>query len=190
MSWTGGGPLFPPLDSSRQARWTDRRTCVLPVTLAKGAYYRVGINSTSHRNFQAGDNTPVPPSAIYFATSGATDEINQRVRVPEVAKIEPKSDATDVDPAVTALRVTFNMRMGEGMSWTSLGAEERFPKLAAGQQASWSSDGLTCTLPVTLEAGRDYALSLNSRDHINFQSEWGVPLAPVKYKFSTRSAAK
>ncbi len=40
MSWTGGPPLFPPTDESRPARWTDARTCVLPVSLKKASYYQ------------------------------------------------------------------------------------------------------------------------------------------------------
>jgi hypothetical protein len=186
MSWTSGSH-FPP---ATPGRWIDRRTCVLPVTLAKGTYYRVGINSSRYRNFKANDSTPVPAAAIYFVTAGATDEVNERVRVPEIATLTPKQDATGVDPAITELRVTFDVRMGEGMSWTWSGAGERFPKPPAGKQATWSADGLTCSLPVALDPGREYELGLNNRDHVNFQSEWGVPLAPVVYKFSTRAAGK
>ncbi|MGH7140086.1 MAG: M56 family metallopeptidase, partial [Pirellulales bacterium] len=52
MSWTGGAPLFPPVDKSREVRWTDARTCVLPVKLQGASYYRVGINSSNHQNFR------------------------------------------------------------------------------------------------------------------------------------------
>jgi len=45
-------------------------------------------------------------------------------------------------------------------------------------------------LPVTLEPGHEYRLGFNSPSHINFQTEWGVPLEPVVYKFSTRRAEK
>jgi hypothetical protein len=31
-----------------------------------------------------------------------------------------------------------------------------------------------------------YRLGLNSLKHINFQSKWGVPLAPIVYEFRTR----
>ena len=33
--------------------------------------------------------------------------------------------------------------------------------------------------------GRDYEIGINSPSHINFQSQWGVPLAPVVYRFRT-----
>src|ERR1039457_1964424 len=53
MSWTGGGPEFPPSPEGRQAHWRDKRTCVLPAKLERGHHYRVGINSTSYQNFSS-----------------------------------------------------------------------------------------------------------------------------------------
>jgi len=184
MSWTGGAPLFPASDKSRKPRWVDARTCVLPVKLAAGSYYRVGINSTSFRNFQSRDSVAAPPSVIYFATKGASEEVASRVQVPEIVSLDPANGATDVDPATQTLRVTFNMPMGKGMSWT--GSGPKFPKDRG--KASWSSDGRTCTLPVSLEAAHAYRLGLNSQIHINFQSEWGVPLRPVVYTLTTRGS--
>jgi hypothetical protein len=186
MSWTGGPPLFPPLDKSRQPRWTDKRTCVLPVKLEAGAYYRLGINSSSHQNFRAKEGAPAATTALYFSTKGATEEVEGRVRVPTIVMIEPQNGANDVDPDTKSLRVTFNIAMGEGMSWT--GGGESFPKIPGGKPASWSDDGLTCTLPVALEPDHDYQLGLNSVSHNNFQSKWGVPVEAVIYKFHTRPA--
>jgi beta-lactamase regulating signal transducer with metallopeptidase domain len=186
MSWTGGPPLFPPIDESRQARWTDARTCVLPVKLQKGAYYRLGVNSTGYQNFRGSDGVPVPPSVIYFTT---TDAVERRVRAPKIVAIHPENGAMDVDPENQALRVTFDMPMEGGMSWT--GGGPHYPGSSPdGKKASWSKDAKTCTLPVVLESGHDYQLGLNSLSHINFQSKWGVPLAPVVYKFRTRAAKK
>lgn len=188
MSWTGGAPLFPPVDKTREARWTDARTCVLPVKLEAGSYYRVGINSSSYQNFRGSHGAAAEAAAIYFVTRGASDDVKARVRVPLIVAVEPKNGAADVDPATTALRVTFDVPMGEGMSWTGGGA--KFPKLLDGQSAKWSDDGLTCTLPVALEADHDYELGLNSARHNNFQSQWGVPLERVDYKFHTRTAKR
>lgn len=186
MSWTGGESLFPPIDKTRKARWTDKRTCVLPVRLEEGHYYRLGINSSSFRNFRSRAGVPVPPSAIYFCTRGATAAIERRLRVPKIVKIDPANGATNVDPSARVLRVTFDMPMGEGMSWTGGGAT--FPSSPAGMTAAWSKNGLTCTLPVTLEPNHDYRIGLNSLSHINFQSKWGVPLEPVPYTFHTGGA--
>jgi beta-lactamase regulating signal transducer with metallopeptidase domain len=94
MSWTGGPPLFPPTDDSREARWTDARTCVLPVKLAKGAFYRLGINSTSHLNFRDAGGTPAACSVIAFATAGANDALERRVRLPKIVALSPKNGST------------------------------------------------------------------------------------------------
>lgn len=183
MSWTGGPPLFPPVDKTREPRWINARTCELPVKLEAGTYYRLGINSSGYQNFRGAGGDAAESSAICFATRGASEEVRSRVHVPVIVAIEPKNGAGDVDPAKTELRVTFDVPMGEGMSWTGDG--ERFPKIADGQAAKWSDDGLTCTLPVALERGHDYELGLNNTRHNNFQSKWAVPLDPVVYKFRT-----
>lgn len=187
MSWTGGAPLFPPIDESRKPRWTDARTCVLPVKLAAGSYYRLGVNSTGAKNFQSKSGQSAPPAVLYFATKGADAEVEARVKAPRIASLSPENSAADVDPNTDSLRVTFDTPMDEGMSWTGGGAQ--FPKLAEGKKPSWSADGLTCTLPVALEPDHEYQLGLNSLEHINFQSRWGVPLKPAVYKFRTRAKA-
>lgn len=187
MSWTGGAPLFPPVDESRKPRWTDACTCVLPVKLAAGGYYRLGVNSTGAKNFRSETGQAAPPAVLYFATKGADAETEARVKAPRIASISPENGAADVDPNTDSLRVKFDIPMDEGMSWT--GGGPQFPKLAEGKKPSWSADGLTCTLPVSLEPNHEYQLGLNSLEHINFQSRWGVPLKPAVYKFRTRAKA-
>ena len=183
MSWTGGGPEFPELDKSRKANWIDKRTCVLPVSFKEGSYYRVGINSKSNLNFKSADGEACPPAAIFFTTKGATPDLLSRVQLPKIVELVPANEADNVSPSTTEIRVTFDVSMGEGMSWT--GGGESFPKLSKDQKAQWSNDGLTCTLPVSLLPNHDYRIGLNSLSHNNFQSKWGVPLVPVEYSFRT-----
>ncbi len=189
MSWTGGPPLMPPIDEARQARWINARTCVLPVKLEKATFYRVGINAPSFKNFSDKSGMPAPVSAIYFTTAGATEELKARARGPKLVKLSPANGAKDVDPATTELVATFDMPMSDGMSWT--GSGPNFPQQSAdGKEAHWSADGLTCTLPVSLEPNHDYRLGLNSPSFKNFQSKWGVPLDDVIYEFHTRGKGK
>jgi beta-lactamase regulating signal transducer with metallopeptidase domain len=188
-SWTGGGEFYPPSSPDASAVWTDKRTCVLPVRLEKGAFYRVGINSTSHQNFRSAMGVPAPTAAIYFATAGAKGSVTAKVREPKVAAMAPKNGAEDVDAGLKVLRVTFNVPMDPGgFSWT--GGGPTFPPIPEGQKPRWSRDGKTCTLPVQLSAGTKYELGLNSISHKNFASKWGVPLAPVRYQFKTTGDAK
>ena len=183
MSWTGGPPEFPPMDDSRKAQWVDDQTCILPVKLAKGSFYRLGLNSKSYRNFKSADGIPLPPMALYFVTVGASKEVTDKVHLPKPVKFEPANGADSVDPATTQISITFDIPMGAGMSWVGSGAE--FPTLVEGKKGTWSTDKLTCTLPVTLEPIHNYTIGVNSLDHNNFQSESGVQVAPVVYNFKT-----
>jgi hypothetical protein len=184
FSWTGGGPDYPPILEGQKPKWRDKRTCVLPVKLVAAHYYRVGINSTSFQNFRSQEGEPARPSAIYFTTQGASDELKRKVSRPTIVGLEPKNGSKDVDPGLKELRVEFNVPMGEGFSWT--GGGPQFPTIPDGKKPYWSEDHKTCFLPVELKPGSDYRLGLNSPSHKNFQSSGGVPLDPVSYSFSTR----
>jgi beta-lactamase regulating signal transducer with metallopeptidase domain len=186
-SWTGGGEFYPPSPPGAGPVWIDKRTCVLPVRLKKGSFYRVGINSTSYQNFRSEMGVPAPTSAIYFATEGASRAVASRVRAPKVVKMVPENGATDVKPTLKMIRVTFDLPMGEGFSWT--GGGPTFPG-GTGQVPRWSPDGRTCMLPVQLKPGSKYELGLNSVSHKNFTSKWGVPLEPVHYTFATQGPAE
>jgi beta-lactamase regulating signal transducer with metallopeptidase domain len=189
FSWTGSGPNYPPTPEGSGATWVDKRTCILPVQLKRGSFYRVGINSSSYQNFRSATGVPAETAAIYFATRGATRGIASRIRVPEVVELEPENDSTNVDPAINTLRVTFNLPMDTGgFSWT--GGGPTFPAIPQGAKARWSRDGRTALLPVKLEPGKRYELGLNSVSHKNFASRWGVPLAPVRYEFKTSGDAR
>ena len=187
-SWTGSGPNFPPSPEGSTAVWKDKRTCVMPVELKKGMFYRVGINATSFQNFKSELGVPAETTAIYFVTEGANRGVANRVRVPKVVKSTPEIGATDVDPRLSLLSVTFDVAMDPGgFSWT--GGGPSFPAIPEGQKPRWSRDGKTCTLPVKLEPGKNYELGLNSVSDKNFASKWGVPLEPVRFEFTTAGDA-
>jgi beta-lactamase regulating signal transducer with metallopeptidase domain len=186
MSWTGGGPQFPTRPEGQKAQWRDKRTCVLPVKLEAAHFYRVGINSKSYQNFSSSHGLAALPSAIFFTTQGASDELKAMTLVPQVVKLEPYNGAQNVSPAVTELRVTFSVPMGGGCSWCTVsddGAD--YPKGPEGKRVYWTEDKKTCVLPVELKPGMTYRLSLNAPEFKNFQSAGGVPLEPVEYTFKT-----
>lgn len=185
MSWTGQPPLFPEIDTSGKVGWVDKVTCALPVKLEAGKFYRIGINSESHQNFSSEEGVPVPPTAIYFVTEGATEEVKAMATRPQVTRLDPADGATNVDPARKQISVTFNVPMGKSMSWT--GRPASFPDTPGGRGATWSDDGRTCTLPVELQPNRHYRLGLNSPSFRNFQTEFGIPLEPVDWEFQTQS---
>lgn len=182
MSWTGGGPEYPNITS--RPNWRDARTCVLPVALEAGKFYRAGINSTSFQNFRSAAGYPAQPSAIYFTTKGASADLQAKTQKPQIVSVEPPNGSTGVDPNIKEIRVTFNVPMGGGMSWTGGGAN--FPEIPQGQRIHWTDDRKTCIRPVSLKPNWTYRLGFNSPSHKNFQSAGGVPLDPVRYQFSTK----
>jgi|GEM_PF-1601399 beta-lactamase regulating signal transducer with metallopeptidase domain len=182
MSWTGGPPLFPPTNPDKDAYWLNKRTCVLPVELEKGSFYRLGLNSKSFQNFRNTKGIPIPPTSLFFVTEGAAQDVKDRVRVPKVVKFDPENGDQKVDPITTHIRLTFDVPMGGGMSWT--GGGEDFPG-TDDEPAEWSEDKLTCTMPVKLKPNHEYRVGVNSLNHNNFQSEWGIQVVPVIYSFKT-----
>ena len=183
MSWTGGGSEFPATPSGKHAMWRDKRTCVLPVKLVAGHRYRVGINSPSFRNFRSVAGVSIPATAIFFTTTGASEEAETSTKPPKVLSMNPANGAQDVSPSLTMLSVTFDMVIGEGCSWTGGGPE--FPTISEGRRPYWTKDHKTCVLPVTLKPDRNYRLGLNSVSFKNFQSAGGIALEPMTYTFRT-----
>ncbi|MGI8906973.1 MAG: Ig-like domain-containing protein [Candidatus Sumerlaeaceae bacterium] len=182
MSWTGGGPEFPKIPEGAKGYWRDKRTCILPVQLQPGSSYRVGINAPSFQNFKSVAGVPAPQAVLTFRTRGSAPAGG--AKAPQIVSMTPANGATAVDPALSAIQVTFDTPMGSGMSWT--GGGSAYPKTPDGQRPGWSADKKTCTLPVKLEANHQYQLGLNSVSFKNFTSEAGVPLEPVVYTFKTR----
>ena len=86
---------------------------------------------------------------------------------------------------IKELRVTFNVPMDAGFSWT--GGGEHYPKIPEGKGPSWTKDHKTCILPVELQPDWEYRLGLNSLSFKNFQSAGGIPLEPVEYSFKTKN---
>jgi len=189
-SWTGGGPDYPPMPPGAKPKWLDKRTCILPVELNAGHYYRVGINSKSYHGFSSIHGVAALPAALFFTTEGASQELVAKTRIPQVVRMEPKNGARNVRTDLAEVRVTFNMRMGDGFSWCTAGDDDHdFPKGRPGQGPHWMADKMTCVLPVTLRPGMTYRISLNAPEFKNFQSEAGVPLEPVAYSFTTSGEA-
>ncbi|MBI5092902.1 MAG: Ig-like domain-containing protein [Candidatus Hydrogenedentes bacterium] len=102
---------------------------------------------------------------------------------PAIVTSTPINGATNVDPRITEIRVTFNVPMGGGFSWTGGGAN--FPSGPPGAKPYWTPDRKTCVLPVALKPNWSYRFGLNSPSHRNFKSADGVALTPTVFTFST-----
>ncbi len=180
FSWTGGGDVFP--ETTGKPWWeADKKTCVLPVKLAEGRFYRAGINSSSNRNFQSAAGQPAEFSVIYFATRGADADTLTKLTAPKIVSMSPANGATDVPAVTDKLVVTFDRPMGPGFSWTKTDGLQ--PEGTGNPE--WNADGTVCTLPVKLQPGTAYSIGLNHPFANNFQSAHGVPLEHLVWKFTT-----
>lgn len=103
---------------------------------------------------------------------------------PVVIQTTPESGVSDVDPALTELRVMFSKPMRDGSwSWVKLN-EASFPEMTG--KPRFLEDGRTCVLPVKLEPGRVYAVWINSDNLQNFKDWAGLPAVPYLLIFETR----
>ena len=93
------------------------------------------------------------------------------------------ANGSRVAPGSTILRVTFDRPMRQdGFSITN--APGGAPPQVAGQPR-FLSDGRTFELPLALQPGMTYALSINSEAHRNFRGLDGAPAIPRSITFST-----
>jgi hypothetical protein len=103
---------------------------------------------------------------------------------PTVIKAVPDNGATDVDPAITELRITFDQPMDRG-GFSFVGGGPNFP---GSGRAHWVDDR-TCVMPMALKPDHPYALSINSVTFQNFRSKQGEPATPYPIMFSTAAPA-
>ncbi len=105
---------------------------------------------------------------------------------PRVVETFPANGATDVDPATSEIRVTFNKTMADG-SWTWMHASpDTFPEGAG--EVHYLPGTETCVMPVKLEPGKKYVVWFNTTKFQNFVDVEGRPAEPYLLTFTTRPA--
>ncbi len=103
---------------------------------------------------------------------------------PVVIETAPVSGASDVDPAVTELRVTFSRPMSDG-GWSWVKVDDRtFPEMTG--MPRFLADQCTCVLPVKLSPGKLYAVWINYEEARNFRDSEGKPALPYLLIFQTQ----
>jgi Bacterial Ig-like domain len=102
---------------------------------------------------------------------------------PKILLTKPVNGATDVDPALTEITVTFDQDMEEGFSWTGGGPE--YPNMPEGQKPQWRGKR-TCVMPVKLEAGHHYRVGINAPSYRNFRSTAGESAEISSINFTTK----
>ncbi|HTL18835.1 MAG TPA: Ig-like domain-containing protein, partial [Patescibacteria group bacterium] len=106
-----------------------------------------------------------------------------RSEAPKILFTKPADGATDVDPELREITVTFDQDMGEGCSWTGSGPE--FPASPEGEKVQWRGKR-TCVLPVKLEPKHHYRVGINAPSFRNFRSAAGNSVEPASVSFMTK----
>jgi len=129
---------------------------------------------------------PVRKAAVPAPTTDADESITVQKLPPVVVKTAPLSGAEDVDPGLSEIKVTFSKEMADGSwSWSQL-SDETFPKTVGDKPIHYEKDKRTCVLKVRLEAGKTYAIWLNSEKFTNFKDTDGRPAVPYLLVFKTK----
>jgi Bacterial Ig-like domain len=103
---------------------------------------------------------------------------------PRVIETIPANGATDVDPATSEIRVTFDKAMADG-SWSWVrSSPESFPESAG--DVHYLPGMKTCVMPVKLEPGTKYVVWFNTANYQNFKDREGRPAVPHLLRFTTR----
>ncbi len=105
-------------------------------------------------------------------------------RAPKIVSLSPGDGARDVDPALEAIRITFDRPMKD-KAWGVMRRDGNMPRLNG--EVFYDSTRTVFTIPVHLDALTDYTIGLNSENALAFQDEKGNPLVPVTFRFRTGS---
>src|SRR5262249_15601827 len=140
----------------------------------------------------AAAHVPSPPVVAlpFVPNQPVKDEEGIRVATvpPVVVKTVPTAGATDVDPSLTEIKVTFSKDMqDQSWSWSGL-SDDTFPKADGEKAISYEKDKRTCVMKVKLEPGKTYALWLNSEKFHNFKDPDGRSAVPYLLVFQTKKA--
>ena len=121
-------------------------------------------------------------------TGARAEELTLASAPPVVIRTVPAAGATDIDPSLTELQVTFNKDMQDrSWSWSTWG-QENFPETTGSPR--YLEDHRTCVLPVKLGPGKFYATWLNSHKFTNFKDASGNSAVPYLLTFQTAGAPK
>ncbi len=159
------------------------------VLLALGAVglgYQVGDGSGATRVSPAPrrlDGARQEPR-LAAVTGRADGDVTLESVPPVVVKTVPAAGSDGVDPKLTEIKVTFSKDMEDGSwSWSTV-SEDSFPKVDG--KPKYLADKRTCVLPVKLEAGKTYAIWVNSDKFDSFKDAGGKSAVPYLLVFRTK----
>ena len=127
--------------------------------------------------------------AATFLASAAIAQTTKQPSVknmaPSVIKTVPVAGATDVDPGLTEITVTFSKDMMTDRMWAVCQiSKETFPESAG--NIHYLPDKRTCVVPVKLQPGKSYVLWFNRGQYNSFRDTGNNPAIPYMLVFETK----
>lgn len=119
-----------------------------------------------------------------LAHASPPDDLSVASAPPVVVKTVPEAGSIEVDPTLKQITITFSKEMTEGSFSIVNFSPGNAPKLAG--KPSFAEDKKTCVVPVSLEAGRCYAVWLNTARFQNFKDADARPAVPYLLVFETK----
>lgn len=110
------------------------------------------------------------------------EELTVESAPPVVIKAVPEPGSIDVDPGLKEIKVTFSKEMTDG-NWSWTNPSQKFPKSG---KPSYDEKKRTCSLPITLEPGKEYVIGVNGGRYMNFKDANNRPALPYLIVFRTR----
>jgi RNA polymerase sigma-70 factor (ECF subfamily) len=128
-----------------------------------------------------------PGIVLLLASFAAAQDLTVETAPPVVVKTVPQAGTTDVDPALKEIEVVFSKDMLD-KSWSVVqNTEATFPKVDG--ELRYKDDRRTFVMPVKLEPGRNYALSINAARFGNFKDTDKRSAVPYLLVFRTKGDA-
>jgi RNA polymerase sigma-70 factor (ECF subfamily) len=124
---------------------------------------------------------------LFVASFCTAQDLTVETAPPVVVKTIPEAGTTDVDPALKEIEVVFSKEMLD-KSWSVVrNTEATFPKVDG--DLRYKDDHRTFVMPVKLEPGRNYALSINTARFGNFKDTMKRSAVPYLLVFRTKGDA-
>ena len=128
-------------------------------------------------------------AALLAGTAASAEEgaeISVRTLPPSVVRTVPPAGDTQVDPSLKEIRVTFSKEMKTDRQWSwCLYNGDTWPEMDV-DKIHYLNDKRTCVAPVKLQAGKTYAIWINTQTYTNFRDTENIPAVPYLLVFHTR----
>ncbi|MFT3869799.1 MAG: Ig-like domain-containing protein [Nibricoccus sp.] len=126
-------------------------------------------------------------SALILGLSASLTALAADSSVPVVVSTIPLTNAKDIAPGLTEIRVTFSKPMQDSATFTPVDQKKPIAPDLIASKPSFSDDHKTFILKLNLKPNTKYAFWINSPKFKNFKDTSGQPSTPYQLTFQTKA---